>query len=1190
MRNWKTWQISLFTVLCIALNYGGRRLTAAVSMPLWLDSLGTVAAAYAGGPVCGAVVGVVGNLMFEAQNHISGIYCLVSVAVGLIVGYEAKKKVFRTVYGTLRTAFLTAFICIGITVPLNVIFYGGSTGNEWGNGISGYLTEQGFPKLISDILGTAALELPDKSVVMMLLFLYLRVFGAVWKKRKRTGAAGAAALLILLTGTGFFLTSVTGTGVSAAEPVTAIDYNDYVQTVFNSTNGLNCGEANDIAMTGDGILWIGTYNGLYRFNGREFRWMQEFESVRNVNCLFVDEEGRLWVGTNDTGLSICINEKIVNVIDKSGGLPSNTVRNIIQGSDGYYYIGTAGAMQILSLSGGLKRCGTLPEISSATELCADGNGNVAAVTKDGRLFLLRKGQIQSSIRLLSDEVFCSCGFDEKGRLLAGTNLSAVYIYDISSGGFEQTGVLELEGASHINTISPLESGQLFIASDSGAGYLDARERFHPINTGSFNNSIDHMLVDYQDNMWLTSSRLGLLRLAPSSFKEIYSTVGMETHVVNAVARWQDDYYFGTDSGLDKVDGTCHRQLYDELTDLLKGIRIRCLFVDKDDHLWICTYTQGVWEVEPDGTRYEYTSENGSFGSKTRVVMQLSNGEIVAAGDEGISFYKDHRVTKTLLKSEGAVASEVLTLTELPDGTLLAGTNGGGIIILKDYQTRRSLTADDGLSSEVILRLVRDTASGGVFIVTSNGLCYMDEDFRIRELTGFPYFNNYDIWEKGNGKLFVLSSAGVFVIDRDVLVSDRKDPEYELLDASRGLNGSLTANSWILAEQDGRLFLPCDRGVFIIDTDRYSIGSYSYRMKLSRLVVDGEDQILERDAPIYVERGANQIELFPEIINYTIQDPYAGYYLEGSGMGWTVVPQSSLTSISYTNLPVGEYKLHLAVFDSDKEKILEERIYPLIKEKEIYDEPWFRIYMLTVLLLVVSIGVGLVMYGRYTKAMALKNRQIELQARELALANRQVEMGNQTIFAIINAVDAKDERTRAHSDRVAFYSSMIAKEMGYSEEECRNIENAAKMHDIGKIAIPDNILNKPSRLTDEEYEVMKSHVEKGAKILSGFTLLEHVVEGARYHHERYDGKGYPEGLKGEEIPLYGRLIGVADAFDAMTSNRVYRNQMDMGYVINEIRKGRGNQFDPVFADVMLKIIERDPDHILELYTKVQQEDE
>jgi energy-coupling factor transport system substrate-specific component len=128
-----------------------------------------------------------------------------------------------------------------------------------------------------------------------------------------------------------------------------------------------------------------------------------------------------------------------------------------------------------------------------------------------------------------------------------------------------------------------------------------------------------------------------------------------------------------------------------------------------------------------------------------------------------------------------------------------------------------------------------------------------------------------------------------------------------------------------------------------------------------------------------------------------------------------------------------------------------------------------------------------------------------------------------------------------------------------------------MHDIGKIGIPDSILNKPSRLTDEEYAEMKTHTTRGAEILKDFTLLDNVIDGAEYHHERYDGRGYPKGLKGEEIPLFARIIGVADAFDAMTANRVYRQKMDFDYVLGEMERGRGTQFDPRCVDILLKLI-------------------
>ena len=174
--------------------------------------------------------------------------------------------------------------------------------------------------------------------------------------------------------------------------------------------------------------------------------------------------------------------------------------------------------------------------------------------------------------------------------------------------------------------------------------------------------------------------------------------------------------------------------------------------------------------------------------------------------------------------------------------------------------------------------------------------------------------------------------------------------------------------------------------------------------------------------------------------------------------------------------------------------------------------------------------------------------------------------------LFRSVDVKDENTSQHSARVAEYSVMIAKRLGWSEAECENLRQIALLHDIGKIGIPDSILNKPARLTDEEYEVMKSHVVIGSKILKDFTLVKNLADGVRYHHERYDGKGYVEGLKGKDIPLDARIIGIADAFDAMTSNRVYRDHLDLDYVINELKRCSGTQFDPQLVEIFLGLVE------------------
>ena len=192
---------------------------------------------------------------------------------------------------------------------------------------------------------------------------------------------------------------------------------------------------------------------------------------------------------------------------------------------------------------------------------------------------------------------------------------------------------------------------------------------------------------------------------------------------------------------------------------------------------------------------------------------------------------------------------------------------------------------------------------------------------------------------------------------------------------------------------------------------------------------------------------------------------------------------------------------------------------------------------------------------------------------------------QTAEALANAIDAKDTYTHGHSTRVAEYSREIARLSGLSEEEVDEVYFAALLHDVGKIGIPNSIINKNSRLTDEEYAVIKSHPVIGKQILSSISQSPYLSIGANFHHERYDGKGYPNGLLGEDIPWIARIIAVADAYDAMTSKRSYRDPVPQHKVREELVKGSGTQFDPVYAHIMLNMLDSDPDYHMKEKEKV-----
>lgn len=216
-------------------------------------------------------------------------------------------------------------------------------------------------------------------------------------------------------------------------------------------------------------------------------------------------------------------------------------------------------------------------------------------------------------------------------------------------------------------------------------------------------------------------------------------------------------------------------------------------------------------------------------------------------------------------------------------------------------------------------------------------------------------------------------------------------------------------------------------------------------------------------------------------------------------------------------------------------------------------------------------VPMVMMSYISRILELAELQNDLERRLEEKTKLVEKVSLNSIMVIANTIDAKDTYTSGHSMRVAQCSTAIARNLNWSEEEVQNIHYIALLHDIGKIGVPDAILNKPGKLSAEEFEVIKKHPVIGNDILKDIYMIRSVAEGALYHHERYDGHGYPFGLTGEKIPYCARIIGIADAYDAMTSNRIYRRKLNRENVIKEFENGRGTQFDPKLTDLFLTML-------------------
>lgn len=1213
MKNKKEYMIIFVTVAALLIDILGREFAVKFVLPVWTDSIGTFLVAYLYGPVCGAFVGFTNNIIYGIFVEQELIYCVVGSMLGIIVGIYSKKRVFDKQFTTMTLGMGLALFSTVMAVMVNALLYSGNISNVWGNQVMLLCVDKGLPKFISYIAGQFCVEFMDKILTVEIMYLLLKIAHYIRKKLnkrfktitqiiilavvmagvccgKTEKTAAAQNKSVQTSKAGYTSETKAGKVSKANSENNKSEYKSeykselysYIQKQYSKDEGLLSGEANDIAQTKDGKLWIGTYAGLFKYDGVKFVCFQDISSVKSVNCLYVDEEGRLWVGTNDNGVTIFINEDAVNVVDDQNGLLSNSVKKIVCDSHGNYYIGTSEALSVVSLSGGVKVTKTFKNIKNVVSMTADDNGNVAGVTERGEMFWISDGKLINTPKAVSKFKDCNeVYFSKAGQLYIGTTGNSIYIFDMESKKLKLKDKIRISGFESINYFYQADNDKMFVCSDTGVAVLGKNGSYYKINTNNFNSSIDSMLVDYQGNLWFSSSRLGLLEMCKSSFEEIFQNIGM-TAVVNSTEKWDGMLFCGTDDGLVAVKG--RKKVSNQLTKRLQNVRIRCLKADSKNTLWIATTEMGIYKVTINKNGgYDiknFTDKQGIPGMRFRNIIECSDGRIVIAGDYGVAIMSGDRVVNVLDSKDGMLNEKSLCLLEHKDACYV-GSDGGGITKIDKNGKVTQITKKDGLSSDVVLRMVSETVYGGMFIVTSNGLCYMSKDGKVKSLDKFPYSNNYDIVCNKNGICWVLGSAGIYEAKIKELIKNVRS-DYLLINSKHGLRASLVANSWPCRES-GALYLCCDTGVVKVNMSDGSKGDDSYRMIMNYVEIDGEKVAIDRIDTLKMSADSRQITFAPEILNYSVKDPYISVKLEGHDTKRRTCLLSEFNKITYTDLKTGRYVFKISILDGYDGNVIESGSYIIDKENEMYQYWWFKFYICIIA------GLVLIWLTWFITRTCMQRTMLK-QKLELEYAKKQIKMSNETILSIARTVDAKDSNTSQHSYRVSEYSVAIAKRLGFSDEKCENLRKMALLHDIGKIGIPDAILNKPAKLTDEEYKIMKTHVTLGADILKDFTLIDNVNIGALYHHEKYDGTGYCYGLKGEDIPIEARIIGIADAFDAMTANRVYRKQLDIDYVTNELKRCSGTQFDPKLVKIMLSLMDEGIIDVESLYARSKGETE
>ena len=995
---------------------------------------------------------------------------------------------------------------------------------------------------------------------LLLLALQLTGFGPVWAEAENLNASGV---------------------VNRESAVDLIGKTEgYSAVLYDNTNGLPTTEANAIAETSEGFIWIGSYSGLIRYDGNTFVRMDSTTGITNAICLYVDHLDRLWIGTNDNGVAMMKNGWI-KFWGKADGMKAVNIRAIAEDQNGVMYAATTAGIAMIDNDLNLRMIDD-PRIAEAymRDLRAGSDGLLYGLTQLGDLFTLKDGevvnyvsnedaQIQDVVSIFPDPMHI-------GLIYLGTEDSHLY-YGGLSENFEAVRVRNVAPLTNIERFECI-NGQVWVCAGNGIGVL-TNAGFRMFENLPMNNSVGHVMTDYAGNLWFTSTRQGVMKVVPNQFSDIFERYDLSSNVVNTTCRSDDGQLFiGTDSGLivldekkmltemplTKAETASGEQLkFTDLLDMLSNSRIRSIIRDSQGRMWISTWRNYGLLRYDHGELLVFSAEDGLFSDRVRTVVERPDGTMLVASTGGISIIDGDRVTAGYGKEDGIVNIEVLTVAEGKNGDIVLGTDGGGIYVISDAGLRH-IDTEDGLLSDVVMRIKHDKDRDLFWIVTSNSIAFMTDDYQVTSIQKFPYSNNFDLYENSQGDIWVLSSNGIYVVPIDMLLENGDiTPVYYGRD--NGLPSIATANSYSELTPDGNLYMASTTGVAKVNIEASFEDVKDMKVAVPFIDVDGKRIYPDENGCFTIPADAQKLTVSSFVYNYSLMNPQVSYYLEGFEEENAPISRSDLVPVDYTNLKGGTYNFVMHLKDSMGRGNKEVSVQ-IVKEKAFYEKLWFMILFAVLVLAVLALSIRI--YVR-KKTQALEKKQKET----MMLVGEITE-------AFAKVIDMKDTYTNGHSSRVAKYTVMLAKELGYDDETIERYYRIALLHDIGKVGIPPEVLNKAGKLTDEEFETIKSHVTKGYETLKEISIMPELAVGAQAHHERPDGKGYPNHLKGDEIPRVAQIIAVADCFDAMYSNRPYRNRMNFDKAVSIIKEVGGTQLTQDVVDAFLRLVEkgefRDPD--------------
>jgi len=951
--------------------------------------------------------------------------------------------------------------------------------------------------------------------------------------------------------------------------------------------------AEALCQTENGYVWIAQYSGLTRYDSKEFVTYKNFEYDGNeyniINVRALAARGNdLYVATSDHVFVykdhhfeplVTVDGVITDIVlDHASDLLFICTR----GNGGIIYDIAAGTETTIPWTEGLAVQDFAP---------GQGKGSYFYQSNDG-VYDQKGNEILENSKLLD---LYSYGT----TLYMGEDSGIIHRYDMKNRTFLD----DLTVPDQVNKMLYSEEDQiLFVAGDVNGLYCIDFSSGEPVTTlaGNLDNKSQLMdlMIDYEGNLWIASHYIaasGVSIITKNALSELLyddpiwqalDAPPAYDRNVYAVERYGNILYIVCSTRIYRFDLARHEILPDNI--LMQSLdqyaerrtqegqangdsSFTFLFSPKDvevfrDKVYFAVTNIGLVEYDPDSDKvviydYEYICNHlGTLVNDPDLTLTDKIRSMRSFDDCLVLGY-----SRGIMRFDGEsfsiinVGANVLYIDKTKDGEILFDQTKGLFVVDDDFATvteiptEKEITGNrlkflvdgDNLYYTLNSRLFRTNPYDGSGVSEEIAIPYIKGS--IVELAKIPYSS---IDGKTEYKYLIASQTQLYIADS---LEGNRLTNYDFFDATNGLQPIIANTSGYYDGSEENYYLQSTNGIYVYRLNLTRDVHIPVRVALSSVDLDGVHTYGEN---IRLGKDVSRVGFDLSVLGFRPNNGFTAYYkLDGIDTDYTSFSDDNW-SVYYTNLPGGSYDFHFYVTDEYGQESNRILIH-LEKEKQFHEQWWFWVSLL--------VPVGALLFLISFLIIRFKTKQS---------LKRQLEYKNitlESLQAIARTIDAKDEYTNGHSIRVGYYSRQIAESLGMQADELDNIYYIALLHDIGKIAIPDSILNKPGRLTDQEFKVMKSHTTRGAAILKGISTIPQIIEGAKSHHERYDGTGYPEGLSGENIPYIARIICCADCFDAMASKRVYKEPFSQDVIIGEFKRCSGTQFDPAIAEVVVEMI-------------------